>query len=220
MTERRSKHHFKAQDDIDLLKLVLSDPPFKGKHGEVNQKWETLLGKLKWDVTARTLSDRFALLVKQFKTSNSENLKKSGTEEEYTERDVLLQDIVDLMKESETIPDSSKTGREIRENSLKHLNQNETVFFQSSKKKKDADILEIFRMEQERKAETSLKKFETEKKTLELEEKRLLLEEKRLETEKENMEYERKQREEEQKQSFEERKLMFELMKQVLNKLS
>ena len=143
MEKESKKYCFKPQDDVDLLKLVVVDPPFRAKHGQTQQKWVELLSKLDLDISWRTLRDRFNLLVKQFKTTNADNLKKSGTEEEYTEKEVLLQEICDLMRESETSQDSSQTGKEIRENSLKHLNQTETNFISTPKRKKETDILQI-----------------------------------------------------------------------------
>ena len=81
--------------------------------------------------------------MRQFKTADTKNLKKSGTEEEYTEREVLLQEACDLLRESETLPDSSQIGREIREKSLKKVMNSPETSFSTSKRRKDFDILDI-----------------------------------------------------------------------------
>lgn len=220
MSAKKAKFVFSPEHDLELLKIVRLDPPFRCKHGLILAKWDELLVKLGWNISRRTLSERFDLLVEKFKSTNRENLKKSGTEEEYAEKEILLEEICVMIEEPVTAAVLSKTGHEIREKSLKLLQSPTETSHPTPKRKKEMDILDVILKQQDQKAETASKKLETEKKSLELEEKRLLLEEKKLETEREKLEFERKQREEEQKQSFEERKLMFELMKQVLNKLS
>ena len=165
MKEEKAKHFFALKDDLNLLKQVLADPPFCAKHGGTQQKWEDIQTKLNPDVTWRTIRDRFTLLVKQFKTATSENLKKSGTEEEFTEKEVLLQEIVDLMRESETQKDSAKNGVELRENSLKQLNQTETILYPTPKRKKEVDFFKFLEEKRVSQAETALRKHETEKKT-------------------------------------------------------
>lgn len=111
-----TKFHFASHHDILLLKQIISDPPFLGSHGTTEKKWESCCAELRRsgiDIEPRTARDRFMLLMKKFKHDEIESLKKSGTNEEFTEKTSLLGDLAMLMREKELAKDKNK--QEIKE---------------------------------------------------------------------------------------------------------
>ncbi|RHY27096.1 hypothetical protein DYB32_007054 [Aphanomyces invadans] len=79
-TKREPAYRFTIAADAYLLKEVVLVAPFDASYGHT---------------TARRLDD----LLAAFKKATLKALRSSGTEEEYNERDQLLQDIVDLVNE-------------------------------------------------------------------------------------------------------------------------
>ncbi|CAB0017458.1 unnamed protein product, partial [Nesidiocoris tenuis] len=90
--------HFRPKDDIVMLKEVLAENPF----GDT-ARWAAVRAKLvqvsQKEFSARAVRDRAGLLIKQFAASERIILRKSGTEEEYTERDRLLEEVKVLHNE-------------------------------------------------------------------------------------------------------------------------
>ncbi|XP_063399250.1 uncharacterized protein LOC134683876 [Mytilus trossulus] len=99
---RKTQVRFSAKDDLNLLKEVLAENPYKDK-----TKWEVVAQNVKenvdivFNVTSRRVRERTQLLLQQFQKENYEALKKSGTEEEYTEKQQLLQEIQSLAEEED-----------------------------------------------------------------------------------------------------------------------
>ncbi|XP_077501323.1 uncharacterized protein LOC144112338 [Amblyomma americanum] len=89
---------FTFADDLALLREVNAQNPFKdaaeGKN--ILRNVNFACGK---PFTARALRERLDLLLGQFIANNRTNLRKSGTEEEYEEKEKLLQEISDLARE-------------------------------------------------------------------------------------------------------------------------
>ncbi|KAH9377905.1 hypothetical protein HPB48_006924 [Haemaphysalis longicornis] len=89
----RVRFHF--GDDLALLRQVLLLNAFRDA-----SKWEAVAGVLK-EVTgkvfsARSVRDRRDLLLAQYSANDRANLRKSGTEEQYEEKEHLLQELIDL----------------------------------------------------------------------------------------------------------------------------
>ncbi|XP_076092393.1 uncharacterized protein LOC143063862 [Mytilus galloprovincialis] len=99
---RKTQVRFSAKDDLNLLKEVLAENPYKDK-----TKWEVVAQNVKenvdkvFNVTSRRVRERTQLLLQQFQKENYEALKRSGTEEEYTEKQQLLQEIQSLAEEED-----------------------------------------------------------------------------------------------------------------------
>ncbi|KAL3187775.1 hypothetical protein MRX96_024531 [Rhipicephalus microplus] len=56
------------------------------------------------ELTIRGIRERVDLLIGYFRQQDTVNLRKSGTEEQYGEREQLLQDVSDLMREVNYAP--------------------------------------------------------------------------------------------------------------------
>ena len=99
---------FTAKFDIALLKEVVAQNPFaqknsKAKWIQIVAKINTLLLETRNDIvfTERGCKDRLKILVNAFKKETLASLKASGTVEEYTERDQLLTEVIELIEEKE-----------------------------------------------------------------------------------------------------------------------
>ncbi|KAL3221781.1 hypothetical protein MRX96_050189 [Rhipicephalus microplus] len=56
------------------------------------------------ELTIRGIKERVDLLIGYFRQQDTVNLRKSGTEEQYGEREQLLQDVSDLIREVDYAP--------------------------------------------------------------------------------------------------------------------
>ena len=226
------RFHFKPRTDIELCKLVIADPPFLASHGQTQEKWEAIQARLSitnW----RALRDRFNLLIRQYKSENMANLRKSGTEEEYTEREQLLEELCDLLGEKqlkEARPSQVDNSKAVREYSLRTLgDKGELQIGETAspvaKKRKNAEIIDLIKAQEERVSKNSAEKIVIEKRMienetikLENERQRIQLEQERLSFEKSRFEEELRLRKEEQMLSHTERKDMIYLLKGLLPK--
>ncbi|CAN7991471.1 unnamed protein product, partial [Ixodes hexagonus] len=93
-----SRLRFSAQDDIALLQEVHATKRFKGAGRWVGVANNLLFATGK-SFSPRAVRDRFDLLLAQFASEDRANLRKSGTEEQYSETEHLLQELSDLAKE-------------------------------------------------------------------------------------------------------------------------
>ncbi|KAF6213784.1 hypothetical protein GE061_011506 [Apolygus lucorum] len=95
---KKSKMKFYVSDDLQLLKLVLAENPFLHE-----EKWEHILkcmcDRILKPFTLRNIKDRVHFMMKEFKKSDRVILRKSGTEEEYREKDHLLEEVSQLQQE-------------------------------------------------------------------------------------------------------------------------
>ncbi|KAH6920816.1 hypothetical protein HPB50_028196 [Hyalomma asiaticum] len=94
---------FTASDDISLLREVIATEAVSDC-----SKWPEVAARLSYAAkvagqakkfTARAVRDRFDLLLSQFSAADEANLRKSGTEEEYTEKEQLLTELLQLVRE-------------------------------------------------------------------------------------------------------------------------
>eukprot|EP00117_Sycon_ciliatum_P037947 scpid98321/ scgid28282/ len=105
---------FALKDDIALLcEVAAHDRPFK--HGSA--VWEAITKNLKSTcdrfegLSERTFHDRIIHLVKRHITGGNIAMKQSGTAEEYTQKDRLLDSIVDMYRDEEAEKKSKKIQR-------------------------------------------------------------------------------------------------------------
>ncbi|CAN7951150.1 unnamed protein product, partial [Ixodes pacificus] len=92
-----SRLRFSAQDDISLLQEVHALNPFEdpSRWAQIANNLLSATGK---SFSARAVSDRLDLLLAQFAAEDRANLRRSGTEEQYSEKEHLLE-IADLTRE-------------------------------------------------------------------------------------------------------------------------
>ena len=85
-----------------MLKEVLNIRPFAAPHGKAKDCWYQIATNMcsiygEGAVSDATCKARYYDIMKAFKKDEMESLQASGTEEEYTEREELLNDIKDLV---------------------------------------------------------------------------------------------------------------------------
>ncbi|KAF5279249.1 hypothetical protein FQR65_LT15454 [Abscondita terminalis] len=95
---KSARLRFNVSDDIMLLQHVIALNPFENE-----RRWDEVLqsvinesGK---QFTLRSIKEHLDHILKLFVKEDLANIRKSGTEEEYTEKERLLQEVVDLQKE-------------------------------------------------------------------------------------------------------------------------
>uniref|UniRef100_A0A8W8P295 Uncharacterized protein n=1 Tax=Magallana gigas TaxID=29159 RepID=A0A8W8P295_MAGGI len=93
---RKKQFRFSEQDDIKMLREVISRNPFKDRG-----KWLEISLALPMSVDARRVRERTVLLMEQRRKANSSSLKKSGVDEVYGEKEILLDEILDLANDEE-----------------------------------------------------------------------------------------------------------------------
>ncbi|RHY14925.1 hypothetical protein DYB32_010807 [Aphanomyces invadans] len=102
-TKRKTAFRFTIAADVDLLKEVALVAPYDAAYGQTTARWDEIGDNMRSihgdTITASSCRKRFDDLLSAFKKATLKALRASGTEEEYNERDQLLQDIVDMVKE-------------------------------------------------------------------------------------------------------------------------
>uniref|UniRef100_A0A8W8JM80 Uncharacterized protein n=1 Tax=Magallana gigas TaxID=29159 RepID=A0A8W8JM80_MAGGI len=117
--DRKKQIRFKNDDDIRLLREVVARNPIKNKN-----KWTEVAAVLStpmFVLDARRVRERTNLLIEQHKRENRENLKKSGVDEDVTERTTLLDEIMELKEEEEREKKEEKEKKEKSENLGKEI---------------------------------------------------------------------------------------------------
>ncbi|CAM1296336.1 Uncharacterised protein g1535 [Pycnogonum litorale] len=101
---RKRPFRFSARADILLLREALALNPFLCDRGSQYSAWEDVSESvllLGLHISGRRCRERILLLVQQFRRGDWEMLRRSGTEEQYNEKEKLLQEVVELLKEKE-----------------------------------------------------------------------------------------------------------------------
>ncbi|XP_075539995.1 uncharacterized protein LOC142574882 [Dermacentor variabilis] len=93
-----ARSHFTTGDDLCILREVLGTNPFQDARlwPQVAKNLAEATGKT---FSLRSIRNRCELLMAQFLHKDTANLKKSGTEEQYAEKEQLLTEILALAKE-------------------------------------------------------------------------------------------------------------------------
>ncbi|ETV98838.1 hypothetical protein, variant [Aphanomyces invadans] len=98
---KKTAFRFSVSADIDLLKEVVMVVPFDAAYGQTSARWDEVCEHMRQlhgnAMTSVCCRKRFDDLLPAFKKSSLKALRASGTEEEYLERDQLMQDISDMM---------------------------------------------------------------------------------------------------------------------------
>ncbi|KAH7978135.1 hypothetical protein HPB49_004570 [Dermacentor silvarum] len=88
---------FSSADDIQLLREVRDASPFGDQSGwaQIAAVLNAATGKT---FTARNVRERAELMIWRYSVDDRKNLRKSGTEEEYCDKEHMLQAIIAIMK--------------------------------------------------------------------------------------------------------------------------
>ncbi|ETV93110.1 hypothetical protein H310_12894 [Aphanomyces invadans] len=101
-SKRKTAYRFTTQVDIDLLKEAMFVCPHDAPYGQASARWEEIAEHMRQlhgpDLTTAGCRKRLDDLIAAFKKDTVKSLRASGTEEEYNERDQLLQDLADMME--------------------------------------------------------------------------------------------------------------------------
>ncbi|KAG9408113.1 hypothetical protein AC1031_021350 [Aphanomyces cochlioides] len=111
--KRKSAYRFKAASDIDLLKEVMLIQPFAAAYGQTKSRWEEISDN--FVLTGQGCRKRFDDLIAAFKEQSTASLRASGTDEEYLQRDQLLQDLSDMI---DVILLEKKTEKELKDDKV------------------------------------------------------------------------------------------------------
>ncbi|KAH7960476.1 hypothetical protein HPB49_020147 [Dermacentor silvarum] len=94
-TAASSRTRFTHDDDLALLCEVRAVNPFADQAGWASVATNVKIATEK-EFSQRALRDRLDLLLAQYRRNDRTNMRKSGTEERYTAKDQLLQEISQL----------------------------------------------------------------------------------------------------------------------------
>eukprot|EP00743_Colponemidia_sp_Colp-15_P004974 GILK01005360.1.p1 GENE.GILK01005360.1~~GILK01005360.1.p1 ORF type:complete len:284 (-),score=59.47 GILK01005360.1:50-859(-) len=161
--DQGKKFKFFPQRDIVLLREIETLEPWAAGHGQVLKTWikvaENVSTVFKVKITDRACQDRFKLLETWFRKNDQENLRKSGKEEEFEERQQLLTEILAAKDDWESTKDSTistqkakkeeeqSKAEELREAALKTLREKSSTedgdsrSSSSKKKRKQAEAI-------------------------------------------------------------------------------
>ncbi|KAK8781118.1 hypothetical protein V5799_017540 [Amblyomma americanum] len=94
----KNRVRFGINLDLEFLAYALSESPFQDA-----MQWTNIASKVQ-DIagrsfTVRAVRDRTELLLRHYAANDRASLNKLGTEEQYPEREVLLQEVLDLARE-------------------------------------------------------------------------------------------------------------------------
>lgn len=96
--QRRYRIRYSVADDVALLQEVVNLNPFADQHlwAEVTENLVALTGK---PFNQRSVKERVDLVLTRFLNEERACIRRSGTEEDYSAMDQLLQQVADLCKE-------------------------------------------------------------------------------------------------------------------------
>ncbi|XP_052086539.1 uncharacterized protein LOC127723861 [Mytilus californianus] len=97
------KVRFQPKDDLVLLRKVLARYPFKNKSAWNEIALSVADTRSNFQVDARRVRERSHLLIDPHKKTNAESLKSSGIDEEYEEKETLLDEILSFRNSSGNI---------------------------------------------------------------------------------------------------------------------
>ncbi|KAE9081149.1 hypothetical protein PF006_g27168, partial [Phytophthora fragariae] len=110
--KRNTQVRFDDADDDALLKEILAVNPFQVERGSKTAAWATVEAALVLDVDARRCRERSTLLLTEFKAKMAKSAAASGIEEEHTEWDDLLANVLELSEDAEALRDEKKQEKE------------------------------------------------------------------------------------------------------------
>ncbi|XP_023244561.1 troponin T-like [Centruroides sculpturatus] len=237
-SNRKVPTRFSCWHDIILLREVVTVNPYAYENPKV--AWKDIAENLQtyYDVDGRRCRERTNLLLQYYDKNDQASLRKSGTEEEFTERNELLEEIKELKYEAQMTTEKSTpqaiAGQQVRDAAMTPLRASSPEFpsdedINFSKKRKQNFLVSYLQSKQDQEHQLKEEELNLKKEQLQIELKRVKLEQEKLDLEKEKFDLERKERESRcelekkereirLKQDGEERKLLLELLMKTLNK--
>jgi hypothetical protein len=94
--KRKTQVRFDDADDDALLKEILAVNPFQVERGGKTVAWAKVAAALALYVDARRCRERCTLMLSEFKVKMAKSAAASGIDEEHTEKDDLLANVLKL----------------------------------------------------------------------------------------------------------------------------
>ncbi|CAK4644857.1 hypothetical protein LEN26_009664 [Aphanomyces euteiches] len=154
-TKHKTTFRFSAKDDVALLKEVIAKFPYGASHGKKNAESIT--------PSKEVLMRRTALLLGYWRRQELDSLRKSGCDEEYTEKEQLLTDLIEMIEneQKEAENESSKAAQaEIDGETLRDAALNGLCKQVEEKQGKKASLSKIIENQLVRDSERRQKKLE------------------------------------------------------------
>ncbi|KAF4146457.1 hypothetical protein GN958_ATG04358 [Phytophthora infestans] len=98
---RKTQVRFDDGDDEALLQEILAVNPFQAERGGRTAAWTTVASALVLDFDTRRCRERCTLLLSKFKAKMTKSAAVSGIEEEHTESDDLVANVLELFEDAE-----------------------------------------------------------------------------------------------------------------------
>jgi len=89
---------FSYEKDLQLLRLFVAKPVYDEAHRKSEAYWAKTAKELGFE-NFRVVRDRYYKLLRDFKNNDGVQRRSSGLEEQYEEKEQLLQECVDLERE-------------------------------------------------------------------------------------------------------------------------
>ncbi|EQC24701.1 hypothetical protein SDRG_17390 [Saprolegnia diclina VS20] len=113
---KKPTYRFSVHTDIDLLEEVINVAPHDAPYGQTTARWEDVTSYMRTlhgeHLTVAGCRKRFDDLMAAFKTDTVKGLRASGTEEEMSQRYVLLEEMSDLLEAAADRKKASKTDKD------------------------------------------------------------------------------------------------------------
>ncbi|XP_041371921.1 uncharacterized protein LOC121385344 [Gigantopelta aegis] len=119
MAQRKKQVRITDFNDLKLLKEVVAQNPFKDK-----KTWETIaeiLSTAEFVIDGRRVRERTDLLVEKFKQKENVSVKSSGVVEDYDEKQMLLQEITELLEEEIRVQEENREQSNTKEIKMKTM---------------------------------------------------------------------------------------------------
>lgn len=168
MSEEK-RRNFTEDEDVMLLRQVLSDRPFQEPRGKISLAWDTLAAKLvasedfpRAKLSGKNAQSRFDKLVKARRHENEESLAASGVSEDDSERALLLDELLQLVDDhlqlvddhveavdAAKAADSAKRKREeeaaatVRRLALESLSEDQESSPSNKRRRKEAELASV-----------------------------------------------------------------------------
>ena len=104
---RKMRYNFNIFKDIELMTAVLAKPPCKAAHGTIDAAWVNIADALQQrdpilyaGVNGVNVKRRVELLQETYKNKNEDSLKQSGTIEEHTKLDDLVNEYIEMVSDN------------------------------------------------------------------------------------------------------------------------
>ncbi|KAE9025200.1 hypothetical protein PR003_g11700 [Phytophthora rubi] len=113
------RNNYSEEDDVSLLRQVLLDRPFAKPRGKVMQHWDSLAATLvvspafsRSKLSGKNAQSRMNQLVQTHRETMKEAELLSGVAEDVTERDQLLDELVELLDDAKQEQECKKQNEQ------------------------------------------------------------------------------------------------------------